>query len=158
MNHDLALGLAHSSEAQLIAGMSRDLIETGLPWHWRPSRVRRAIRDVETQVLVARHRGLVVGFAIMSFQQEDAHLELLAVAPNWQRQGLGQRLMAWLEKTTRVAGIARITLEVRLANTQARRFYRCQGFNDAQLIPRYYVGIEPALRMIRALRTTSGTA
>lgn len=157
MKISLELGLAHTADAGLIARMSRDLIESGLPWHWRASRVRQGIRDVDTVVVVARHRGLVVGFAIMHFALEDAHLNLLAVSPEWQRQGVGRQLMAWLEKSCRVAGIARVVLEVRPHNNVARSFYRRLGFMDAQFIPRYYVGMEPALRMVRTLRATSGT-
>jgi len=157
MSEAITLGLAHGNEATFIANMSRELIETGLPWHWRASRVRRAISDPDTVVLAARHRGVVVGFAIMHFRLEEAHLDLFAVSPEWQRQGVGQRLMDWLERTIRVAGIARVSLEVRLHNGAARRFYRRRGFRDAQFLPRYYVGLEPALRMVRTLRATSGT-
>jgi len=98
-----------------------------------------------------------VGFALMQFQLEEAHLNLFAVDAAWQCQGVGQRLMDWLEKSARVAGIARLILEVRLHNSAARRFYRHRGFHDAQFLHRYYLGLEPALRMVRTLRATSGT-
>ena len=157
MSGAVELGLARTDEAGFIAGMSRDLIETDLPWRWRPFCIRESIRDPDTLVVVARHRGVVVGFALMEFQLEEAHLNLFAVNPQWQRQGVGGRLLDWLEESARVAGIARILLEVRLHNNVARRFYQRWGYQDTQFLHRYYNGVEPALRMVRTLRATSGT-
>ena len=44
------------------------------------ARIRRAIADKETMVLVASIDGVLEGFAVMKFRDEDAHLLLLALA------------------------------------------------------------------------------
>lgn len=151
MVRGIILKLASTADAQPIAHMSRDLIETGLGWSWAPTRVHASIRCPDTAVLTASGKSGLVGFAIMSFAEEDAFLDLLGVRPDYQRRGLGRQLVRWLEKSAVVAGISTIYLEVRIKNRAARAFYQSLGYRDAVLIPRYYGGQEAALRMARQL-------
>lgn len=160
------LGLAHSDEAREIAEMSRDLIERGLPWSWTPARVQHFITGADSSVVVARNnrrgdprhgnmssaaRRGIEGFAIMHFGDEVAHLNLLAVAPENRRQGLGRQLMDWLTATAIEAGIFRIDLELRTQNDQARAFYEHLEFTGQGMVQGYYQGREAALRMSRHL-------
>jgi ribosomal protein S18 acetylase RimI-like enzyme len=144
--------LAEPRDAQAIALMSRDLIETGLGWKYDAARVLRTLRQRETCVIAAGDGGALAGFAIMEFGDERAHLVLLAVKPSQRRRGIGRRLVDWLLESARTAGIASVHLELRASNEAARRFYRALGFSETVLMPRYYGGREAALRMIRLLR------
>ncbi|MFO1424046.1 MAG: GNAT family N-acetyltransferase [Candidatus Competibacteraceae bacterium] len=146
-----SLALARASDAPVIAQLSRTLIETGLPWSWVPQRVEASIRQPETNVLVARASERIAGFGIMRYGVETAHLDLLAVDPVWQGQGLGRHLLEWLERPARVARLARILLEVRVDNTGGRAFYERLGYRNLALLPGYYQGCEDALRMARSL-------
>jgi len=147
------LRLAAPPDAYEIGIMSRYLIETGLPgWSWPPERVMRAMRAVETNVLVARIHSHLVGFAIMEYGDTRAHLSLLAVKPSHQRCGIGTQLLAWLEQSALTAGIVTMTLELRATNYGARCFYQRLGFKEAAYIPGYYRGVETALRMSRDIR------
>lgn len=152
MNDTVTLRLAKPEDAERIACMSRDLIEEGLDWSWIPDRVKNRIRARETLVLTARAADPLVGFAIMEFLEEDAHLALLAVSPRYQRCGIGHRLVRWLEKSAEVAGISVIHLEVRAGNLAAHAFYRSLGYREVGLLPRYYDAQEAAIRMMRQLR------
>ena len=49
----ITIRLAEPRDAQAIAMMSRDFIESGLGWKYDASRVMRAIRDRETLAVVA---------------------------------------------------------------------------------------------------------
>jgi ribosomal-protein-alanine acetyltransferase len=131
--------------------MSRDLIEVGLDWSWTPSRVVTQLRRRDTTVLTARIEGRVIGFAIMQFFDEEAHLNLLAVAPAYRRLGIGRRLIEWLEESARVAGTFIVYLEVRAANQAARAFYRKLRYQEITYISRYYCAREPAIRMAHDL-------
>ncbi len=145
--------LARLPDANAIALMSRELIEAGLSgWSWDPQRVTRAIRARDTVVLVAAARNSLAGFAIMNFGDSSAHLSLLAVKTSRQRRGIGAGMMAWLEESALVAGIATINLELRNNNSAARDFYRALGFRETAYIPGYYQGVETALRMSRDIR------
>jgi ribosomal-protein-alanine N-acetyltransferase len=146
-----ALALARLADAPVIAQLSHTLIETGLPWSWVPQRVAASMRQPETNVLVARAGERIMGFGIMRYGVEAAHLDLFAVDRAWQGQGLGRRLLEWLERPAQVAGLARILLEVRADNAGARAFYERLGYRRLALLPDYYQGREDALRMERSL-------
>lgn len=139
--------LATSEDANVLAQLSRDLIERGLRWRYRPPRMRALIRDRETVVLTARAKGKVVGFATMTFGYRIAHLILLAVRADFQRQGIARRMMQWLFDSARIAGIERVVLEVRATDQSARSFYRQLGFTEHLYLERYYDQTESAFRM-----------
>lgn len=152
---NITLELASLRDADAIASMARDLIEHGLGWSWGPARVRKAIANNDTNALVAREDKRVVAFAIMYFGDTTAHLNLLAVAPRYQRRGIGTRLLNWLIESALVAGITNINLELRATNLKARCFYRRMGFRDTALVPNYYGGRETAVRMSRDIGASS---
>ncbi len=147
----VVMGLARPGEAREIAEMSRDAIERGLGWSWTPARVHRFITGRENSVVVARRGSELAAFAIMQFGDEVAHLNLLAVAEAHRRQGIGRRLLHWLETTAVAAGVFRIDLELRAGNAGARAFYERLGFVCRGEVPGYYQGRETALRMSRGL-------
>ncbi len=155
MTQTLELRLARPCDAERIATLSRDLIETDLGWRWRAPRVLQQIRAPETNVVIARSVGAFAGFAIMHYRTEEAHLLLLAVLPRYRSQGLGRRLVDWLERAARVAGITRIHLEVRASSTGARAFYQALGYREIRLIPNYYYGREAAVEMHHDLSPSS---
>lgn len=151
----LTLRLAMPGDAEMIAAMSRKLVEHGLRWTWRPSRVRRHIERRDTVVLVALHNRRLAGFAIMYFGDDTAHLNLLAVEPHYRHTGVGSRMVKWLEKTARVAGVFSVSLEVRVSNRAARSFYSTLGYREMTTLRGYYQGREDAVRMHRNLAVAS---
>jgi ribosomal protein S18 acetylase RimI-like enzyme len=152
---ELSLRLARPADATTIANLSRDLIEYGLRWRWTPMRVAASIRAPDVNVLVACIHENVAGFAIMRYGDDDAHLDLLAVAPPYRRAGVGRQLLEWLEKCAVVAGIFSVALEVRAGNEGAQLFYKRMGYRTLVHLPGYYQGIEAALRMGRDLSCRS---
>jgi [ribosomal protein S18]-alanine N-acetyltransferase len=148
---ELSLRLARPADATTIANLSRDLIEYGLRWRWTPMRVAAGIRAPDVNVLVARIHDNIAGFGIMRYGDEDAHLDLLAVAPPYRRLGVGRQLLEWLEKCAVVAGIFSVALEVRAGNEEAQLFYKRMGYRTLIQLPGYYQGTEAALRMGRNL-------
>lgn len=148
---ELPLGFARPSDAQALALMSRDLIETGLGWAYRIERIAKLIGDPEAVALVARDSQPAVGFAVMTFGDERAHLVLLAVRSTHQRRGIARRMIEWLLSTAAVAGIASIHVELRADNRPAYALYRALGFAETLRVPGYYRGRETAVRMIRLL-------
>jgi len=151
IDESLVLRAAHVSEARPIASMSRLLVEHGLNWRWTPARVKKSIKDTETMVLVASIDGLMSGFAIMKFRDEESHLFLLAVATKMQRMGIGRALLAWLDKSCRTAGMRQIRVEVRANNRNARKFYERSGYRFIGQVAGYYDKREPAVVMVKTL-------
>ncbi|HEY1326515.1 MAG TPA: GNAT family N-acetyltransferase [Casimicrobiaceae bacterium] len=151
---NIVVDFARPSDAQALAVMSRDLIESGLGWVYRTERFARLIASDDTVALVARANDRPVGFAVMEFGDERAHLVVLAVSPRYQRIGIARRLVAWLLKSALIAGITSIHVELRADNDAAFAFYRAMGFTETLRVPGYYRGRETAIRMIRMLRMT----
>ena len=148
---ELSLALAIPADASTIADMSRDLIEYGLRSRWTAKRVTASIREPNVNVLVARLHERTAGFAIMRYGDHIAHLDLLGVAPQYQRLGVGRQLLEWLERCAVVAGVIRVVLEVRAGNQGAQRFYQRMGYHTLVQLPGYYQGVEAAFRMGRDL-------
>ncbi len=145
------LKLARNKDATVLAHMSRDYIEHGLGWRWRPSRIRAKIAAPETIVLIAEvelaGERFIGGFATMDFGSDKAILSLLAVRPNLRRYGIGGQLLRWLHKSALVAGCFDIELQVRAGNVSAREFYKHFGYREVAHLPGYYSGKEAAYQM-----------
>lgn len=153
MDHaHISIELARGRDAQPIAQMSRDLIESGLGWKYRATTVLRALSDPNTVTLAARHAGALVGFAMAHFGDERMHLVLLAVSPAHRRHGVARRLLQWLIDSATVAGLVEIDLELRASNGGALGFYQAMGFTEFARIERYYGRSEAAIRMRWGLR------
>ena len=149
---NIDIQLAQLSDAGAIAEMSRDHIEAGLGWRWQRGSIVQKIRDVETNVIVARSGAGLLGFAIMNYQGFEAHLILFAVAPSHRRHGIGSALIRWLIATAEVAGTHVVYVELRKNNSIARAFYRALGFKLMEPLPDYYRSREAGIRMALDLR------
>jgi ribosomal-protein-alanine N-acetyltransferase len=152
MTHrEISLGPARRSDVVAIAQMSRDLIEKGLSWSWTPTRVAASMQRADAIIVVARAPDRIVGFGIMRYGEDEAHLDLLGVASDYRREGLGRRLVEWLEKPALVAGISVVFLEVRTGNRGAQAFYERLGYRKLAELAGYYQRSESAVRMGREL-------
>ena len=148
--------LAGPDDAQDIAAMSRELIEHGLPWTWRPSRVRRAIGSPDTNVAVMREPGGIVAFGVMEYLESDAYLALLAVDRAHQRRGIGSAVLRWLEASAAVAGAQRIRLHARWDNIAGRAFYNEHGYHEVTIQPERYGASVDGIRLEKWLRAADG--
>jgi ribosomal-protein-alanine N-acetyltransferase len=96
----------------------------------------------------------VIGYAVMMLAAGEAHVLNIAVARDWQRQGLGGKLMRHLMKLAREYGATEIFLEVRPSNATARKLYHGMGFNEIATRRNYYPahgGREDAILMAMVL-------
>lgn len=148
--------LALPDDAAGIARMSRDYIEQGLGWSWTHSRVLRSIHDKSTNVAVIPGKERLLGFGIMQYGDDTAHLALLSVRPLQRGRGLGALLVAWLEKCAVVAGIETIRVEARSDNPRAIAFYGEQGYRQLGTVTGYYRGAIDAVRLEKRLWSRGG--
>jgi ribosomal-protein-alanine N-acetyltransferase len=121
--------------------------------HWTQPAYLKAIDPESTPrriALVASgpQPGSILGFAVASLLPPQAELETIAVAPESQRLGLGERLFQALAAELKAAGVGDVLLEVRASNRRAQAFYRALGFIKTGLRPGYYADpIEDAVLM-----------
>ncbi len=164
----IELGLARVAEAPLhrahVARLHRTRSALALadrpdprpdsgPRNRRAVRADAAVAAAGSRATPSHYRdGDVLGFGIMTYGLETAHLMLLAVLPRARRRNIASNLLDWLEETAITAGVSRIELEVRAGNTGARSFYRERGYHERDYLAGYYSGQESAFRMARNLR------
>jgi len=148
---DCRIRLGQPADVGRIAAMSRDYIEHGLGWRWTPPRIMAAIRAPDTNLAVACREDRLVGFGLMQYKDDEAHLILLAVDAGSRRTGVASALVAWLERCALTAGIGTVYLEARTGNAAARAFYRTLGYREIALVPGYYQGLEDGVRIARDL-------
>jgi diamine N-acetyltransferase len=63
------------------------------------------------------------------------YLELLALLPPFQRQGLGARIVSWFEEAGRALGARNLWVCASSFNDGALRFYQHHGFQPAATLP-----------------------
>ena len=94
---------------------------------------------------------MLIGIGCLWAILEEAHIIMLAIHPQFQRQGLGQALLLALLKSAHDRQLERSTLEVRDSNLAAVCLYKKFGFKEAGRRKRYYEDTgEDALVMWRS--------
>jgi [ribosomal protein S18]-alanine N-acetyltransferase len=83
-------------------------------------------------------QSLIIGLGCFWSIVEEAHITIVAVHPDYQRQGLGQALLWALLSQAQQRGLERATLEVRVSNQAAIALYEKFGFREAGRRRRYY--------------------
>lgn len=103
---------------------------------------------------VARARGQLVGYGVVTITLDEAQLLNISVVPERQGEGLGRQLIDHLMADARACRAARMFLEVRPSNRAGRALYERCGFLQVGLRKGYYPaadGREDALVMARDL-------
>jgi [ribosomal protein S18]-alanine N-acetyltransferase len=90
------------------------------------------------RVALVAKTGDLAGFAVASVVAPEAELETIAVAREWQRKGVAQRLFAALIEELSAAGVKDVLLEVRGSNEAAIGLYRVLGFQESGRRRGYY--------------------
>jgi [ribosomal protein S18]-alanine N-acetyltransferase len=80
----------------------------------------------------------IIGFGCFWAILDEAHITLLGIHPEYQRQGLGELLLGALIDRARSIDMARATLEVRAANDGALHLYEKFGFQTVGRRKKYY--------------------
>jgi ribosomal-protein-alanine N-acetyltransferase len=87
---------------------------------------------------VARIGRETVGYVGLMFVEEEAHVTTVAVAPEYQRQGIGTQIMLGAVRIAQEEGSRHISLEVAVGNERAQGIYRRFGFAPVGVRKGYY--------------------
>lgn len=90
------------------------------------------------RILLGAPRERIVGFMGVWYMVDQLHLVTIAVAPEAQGRGIGQRLMLECFDLAERAELGEVVLEVRVTNTGARHLYESFGFRQAGILKAYY--------------------
>jgi [ribosomal protein S18]-alanine N-acetyltransferase len=127
------------------------------PWS-RGNFVDSLAAGYSAELLITRDHGarVVSGYFIAMTGVDELHLLNITIAPAWQGQGHGSRLLDDVQALARQQKLSQLWLEVRQSNQRARALYRRYGFEEVGLRPRYYPAAgarEDAVVMRMDLRT-----
>jgi GNAT superfamily N-acetyltransferase len=90
-----------------------------------------ALLDDEFAYAAATPDGALLGCVFYDAKRDEFYLHRLAVLPQARGQGVGAALVAAVERTARDAGRAWVTLNVRIALPENRRYYEQLGYGVA---------------------------
>ena len=125
---------------------------------WTAHAFRMELKNQLAMYRVAVLEEKVVAYGGMWLILDEAHVTNVAVHPDHQGCGLGQRIMEALMQAAREKSLKRMTLEVRRKNQPAIALYRKLGFLMAGIRPGYYQDTgEDALIMWAELVETVNT-
>jgi ribosomal protein S18 acetylase RimI-like enzyme len=106
--------------------------------------------------LKAIHAGRIVGLIAGDPRRQEGHtiIVTIAVDPEYQRRGIGERLMREVE-TRSLRSVPRLQLMVRTSNLPALHLYRKLNYAIVETWPRYYEDGEDAYVMEKTLTQPS---
>ena len=87
---------------------------------------------------IARLGRETVGYLGLMFQDEEAHVTTVAVAPDHQHEGVGTQIMLGAARLAVAQGARHLSLEVAVGNTRAQALYRRFGFVPVAVRKNYY--------------------
>lgn len=107
------------------------------PYPWSRSMFISSLSSKDVcLVLVADHK--LVGYAIINYILDEAHLLNICINPEFKSMGLGRLLLRELVSMAVDKKSVMFFLEVRRSNIHAISLYFSEGFNEVGVRPNYY--------------------
>ena len=110
--------------------------ECGLTRPWNDPYEDIALKvDFQPELfLVGTLADRIVATVMAGYEGHRGWINYLGVSPDYQRQGIGSRIMAAAEKALRDLGCVKINLQVRATNRAVIAFYEQLGFSDDHVL------------------------
>jgi [ribosomal protein S18]-alanine N-acetyltransferase len=106
---------------------------------WTIDGYRRELDSPNSDLLILQSEASqILGVGCVWAILEEAHITMLAIDPQYQRQGLGLALLHALLGSAQQRGLEWATLEVRVSNRGAIALYERLGFESVGERKRYY--------------------
>ncbi len=105
---------------------------------WSERSIASELQNEYSLWLVEERDGVAVAYVGSQSCPSEADVMNVAVAPEFRRQGIGERLMVALMDALRAKGMESLTLEVRASNSPAISLYDRLGFAEVGRRPNYY--------------------
>lgn len=124
---------AHKNDARQLYQLTQQAFGGHSPW---PLQLFMDLVDKPNkQVFVVERDDSIVGFVVATLVVGELEIDLLAVHPVYQRQGLAEALV---QAVTTLPGVERSLLEVAADNLPAQRLYHKLGFTTYHRRINYY--------------------
>ncbi|MFO1350891.1 MAG: GNAT family acetyltransferase [Gammaproteobacteria bacterium] len=104
------------------------------PWNDPRRDIRRKLQVQPELLLVGLIDATIVASVMAGYEGHRGWINYLAVAPTFQCQGLGRRMMAEAERLLGARGCPKINLQVRADNRDVIEFYRRLGYAADEVV------------------------
>lgn len=105
---------------------------------WSPESLQAASQSGHLLRVWSGAAAAPVAFAEFQYVLDECQLHSIAVLPDFQRRGVGRRLLDALLDEAKGLGLRSCSLEVREGNQPARRLYEARGFIEVGRRRDYY--------------------
>lgn len=133
---NLSLLWASPDRADEIAALHARLFDPA----WDAASIISSIEHPASASFIAQVRepAVLAGFVIGRIAADEAEIISIGVAPEWQKRGVGRRMVEGLVRAARRAEVKRVFLEVATDNLAAGALYTSLGFVPAGGRKGYY--------------------
>lgn len=107
------------------------------PFPWTRSMFTTSLKSKDDCLILVDDQS-IVGYAIVSYILDEAHLLNICISPEYEGMGLGRILLRQLVSTAIEKKCLMFFLEVRSSHTRAISLYFSEGFNEVGVRPNYY--------------------
>jgi [ribosomal protein S18]-alanine N-acetyltransferase len=114
-----------------------DHVSFSLPWPERSFRFELTDNPA-SRCWVAEVDGRVVGMLVAWLFVDETHIATIATHPEYRRQGIAKKLLAYTLQSAMREGAQSSFLEVRESNSSAQEMYRKFGYVEVGRRKRYY--------------------
>ena len=105
-----------------------------VPWNVPHLDIARKLDFQPDLFFVAEQDDEIVGTAMAGYEGHRGWVNYLAVAPRFQRHGLGRQLMGFVEERLAALGCAKLNLQVRSGNSGVIEFYERLGYRVDEVV------------------------
>jgi ribosomal-protein-alanine N-acetyltransferase len=114
-----------------------DHVSFSLPWPERSFRFELTDNPA-SRCWVAEVDGRVVGMLVAWLFVDETHIATIATHPEYRRQGIAKKMLAYTLQSAMREGAQSSFLEVRESNSSAQEMYRKFGYVEVGRRKRYY--------------------
>jgi len=138
---------AEEKDLQIISELERDLFSEE---KWSYFQILREFKNDFSKILVFKEKEEIIGYLIFREIEPEIEIFKIGVKKEYQRKGVGTKLIQKLIEIAREKNISKIFLEVKASNLSAYNFYKKLGFKEMYRRKNYY-GNEEAIIMLKEI-------
>jgi ribosomal protein S18 acetylase RimI-like enzyme len=121
-----------SDEAEVIALWNAcNLV---VPWNDPVKDIRAKIKVQPDWFLVGVLENRIISTIMIGYEGHRGWINYLAVSPDFQRKGIGTRMMNEAEHMLKTIGCPKINLQIRTQNTAVISFYQSLGYSPDDVV------------------------
>jgi ribosomal-protein-alanine N-acetyltransferase len=138
---------AEKRDLQIISELEKDLF---FEEKWSYFQILKEFKNEISKIWVLKEKEKIIGYLIFREIKPEIEVFKIGVKKEYQRKGLGTKLMQKLIEFAKEKNISKIFLEVKASNLSAYNFYKKLGFKETYRRKNYYYN-EEAIIMVKEI-------